>query len=172
MSYNNFINNLYCVGGKHYSPTTNNNGETASTGIRIGRPVYTLRGNCVTCNRNKSLIVSERTIEGEGLGDFFKHLGSAAKNVGKKILNNPARALEIAANIGTAAASKNPRLIAATAPDVIKFVHQGKGQYKAEALSGKGSKAGNASGSKAANTSNTNRKARTNSKGLYLGKIH
>ena len=59
-------------------------------------------------------------------------------------------------------------MIAATAPDVIKFVHQGKGLYKAEALSSKGSKAG----SKAANTSNTNRKARTNSKGLYLGKIH
>ena len=95
------------------------------------------------------------------MGDFFKHLGSAAKNVGKKILNNPARALEIAANIGTAAASKNPRLIAATdliAPDVIKFVHQGKGLYKAEGLSGK---AGKAAG-----------KARTNGKGLYLGKIH
>ena len=89
------------------------------------------------CNRNKSLIVSERTIDGEGLGDFFKHLGSAAKNVGKKILNNPGRAL--AANIGTAAASKNPRLIAATAPDVIKFVHQGKGLYKAEGLSSKSS---------------------------------
>ena len=169
MSYNKFINNSYCVGGKHYSPTTNIYGETTNTGIRIGRPVYTLRGNCVTCNRNKSLIVSERTIEGERLGDFFKHLASAAKNVGKKILNNPARALEIAANIGTAAASKNPRLIAATAPDVIKFEHQGKGLYKAEGLreglSSKGSKAG----SKA---SNTNRKARTNSKGLYLEKIH
>ena len=63
-------------------------------------------------------------------------------------------------------------MIAATAPDIIKFVHQGKGLYKAEGLreglSSKGSKAG----SKAANTSNTNRKARTNGKGLYLGKIH
>ena len=180
MSYNKFINNSYCVGGKHYSPTANIYGDTTNTGIQMGRPVKKLRGNCMICNRNKSLIVSERTIDGEGLGDFFKHLGSAAKNVGKKILNNPARALEIAANIGTAAASKNPRLIAATAPDVIKFVHQGKGLYKAEALSGKGGSyrskagkaAGNASGSKAANTSNTNRKARTNGKGLYLGKIH
>ena len=81
------------------------------------------------CKRNKSLIVSDQTINGEGLGDFFKHLGKAAKNVGKKILNNPGRTLEIAANIGTAAASKNPKLIAATAPEVIKFVHQGKGLY-------------------------------------------
>ena len=92
----------------------------------MGRPVKILRGNCMICSRNKSLIVSDRTINAEGLGDFFKHLGSAAKNVGKKILNNPGRALEIAANIGTAAASKNPRIIAATAPDVIKFVHKGK----------------------------------------------
>ena len=153
---------------KHYSPTTNIHGDITNTGIQMGRPVKILRGNCMICNRNKSLIVSERTIDGEGLGDFFKHLGSADKNVGKKILNNPGRALEIAANIGTAAASKNPRLIAATAPDVIKFVHQGKGLYKAKGLSSKGSKAG----SKAANTSNTNRKAKTNSKGLYLGKIH
>ena len=63
------------------------------------------------------------------MGDFFRHIGKAAKNVGKKILNNPASALEIAANIGTAAASENPELIAATAPEVIKFVHQGNGLY-------------------------------------------
>ena len=65
------------------------------------------------------------------MGDFFKHLGKAtakaAKIVGKKILNNPGRAPELAANIGTAAASKHPKLTAATAPDTIKFVHQGKG---------------------------------------------
>ena len=64
---------------------------------------------------------------------FSIHLGKetakAAKNVGKKILNNPARASEIAANIGTAAANKNPKLIAATAPDILRFVHQGKGLY-------------------------------------------
>ena len=63
------------------------------------------------------------------MGDFFRSVGKAAKNVGKKILKNPGRTLEIAANIGTAAASKNPKLIAATAPDSIKFVHQGKGLY-------------------------------------------
>ena len=81
-------------------------------------------------------------------------MGSAAKNVGKKILNNLGRALEIEANIGTAAASKNPKLISATAPDVIKFVHRGKGLYKAEGLSGKACKG---SSGKAG-------------KGLYLGK--
>ena len=98
---------------------------------KTGAAVKLLKGTCSTCKRNKSLIVSDQTINGEGLGDFFKHLGKAttkaAKKVGKKILINPGRALEIAANIGTAAASKNPRMIAATAPDIIKFVHQGKG---------------------------------------------
>ena len=88
-----------------------------------------LRGTCSTCKRDKSLIVSDQTIQTEGLGDFFRGVGKAAKNVGKKILSSSGRALEIAANIGTAAASKNPKLIAATAPDIIKFVHQGKGLY-------------------------------------------
>ena len=92
------------------------------------------------------------------MGDSFKRLGSGAKNVGKKILNTPGRALEIAANIGTAAASKNPKLIAATVPDVIKFVHQGRGLYKAEGLSGKAGKSLSCKG--------------LSGKGLYLGKVH
>ena len=96
---------------------------------KTGAPVKLLRGTCSTCKRNKSLIVSDQTIQAEGLGDFFRGIGKAAKSVGEKILNNPGRALELAANIGTAAASKNPKLIAATAPDIIKFVHQGKGLY-------------------------------------------
>ena len=96
---------------------------------KTGAAVKLLRGTCSSCKRNKSLIVSDQTNQAEGLGNFFKHLGSAAKNVGKKILNNPGRAQKIAANIRTAAASKNPRLTAATAPDIIKFVHKGKGLY-------------------------------------------
>ena len=128
MSFSKFKNNSYCVGGKHYSATTNIRGDITQN-KKTGAPVKLLRGTCSSCKRNKSLIVSDQTIQAEGLGNFFKHLSSAAKNVGKKILNNPGRALEIAANIGTAAASKNPRMIAATAPDIIKFVHQGKGLY-------------------------------------------
>ena len=115
MNYNKFINNSYCVGGKHYSPTPNIHGEIRNNNVKM------LRGTCMTCSRNKSLIVSDRTINGEGLGDFFKHLGKAAKSVGKKILNDPGRAY-------------------------ISLVHQGKGLCKAEGLSSNaGSKAGNAS---------------------------
>ena len=68
------------------------------------------------------------------MDDCFKHLGKAAESVGKKVLNNPGGALELAANIGTAAASENPRTIAATAPGIIKFVHQEKDLYKRESL--------------------------------------
>ena len=128
MSFSKYKNISYCVGGKHYSATINIRGDITQN-KKTGMPVKLLRGTCSTCKRNKSLIVSDQTIQAEGLGNFFNHLGSAAKNVGKKILNIPGRAFELAANIGTAAASKNPRMIAATAPDFIKFVHQGKGLY-------------------------------------------
>ena len=128
MSFSKFKNNSYCVGGKNYSATINIRGDITQN-KKTGMPVKLLRGTCSSCKRNKSLLVSDQTIQAEGLGDFFRGIGKAAKSVGKKILNNPGRALELAANIGTAAASKNPKLIAATAPDIIKFVHQGKGLY-------------------------------------------
>ena len=132
MSFSKFQNNSYCVGGRHYSQTLNINGDVTQN-KKTGMPVKLLRGTCSICKRNKSLIVSDQTIQAEGLSNFFrkaaKNTAKLASHVGKKILNNPGRALEIAANIGTAAASKNPKLIAATAPDIIKFVHQGKGLY-------------------------------------------
>ena len=53
--------------------------------------------------------------------DFFEHI---VKN-----LDNFGRSLVLAANFGTAAASKNPKLISAIATDVINFVHQGKDLY-------------------------------------------
>ena len=52
-------------------------------------PVQLLRGTCVTCKRNMSLIVSDQTIQAEELGDFFKHLAKVAQNIGEKILSNP-----------------------------------------------------------------------------------
>ena len=128
MSFQKFKTNSYCVGGKHYSPTLNIYGSQ-TINKKTQKPIKLLNGVCSKCNRKKSQIVSDQTIEAEGLKDFFKNVGKAARHVGKKILNNPARALEIASNIATAAATKNPKIIASTAPDVIKFVHQGKGLY-------------------------------------------
>ena len=67
-----------------------------------------LKTNCTKFKRIKSLTVSDATIEAEGLKDFFKSVGKATVNFGKKVANNPVRALEIASKIGSAAASRNP----------------------------------------------------------------
>ena len=79
------------------------------------------------------MIVSDNTIQAEGLGDFFKNLGKKGLNVSKKmaknVLKNPGRALEIGANVGTAFASRNPKAALTSLPEVINFYHTGKGLY-------------------------------------------
>ena len=126
-AFSKFKTNSWCVGGRHYSGTSNIIGDITQNKNRT--PIKLLKGKCTKCSRNKYIIVSDQTIEAEGLKDFFKHLGKAAKSVGKKVLANPGRALKIGAQLGAAAASKNPRAALAATPDVIKFVHTGKGLY-------------------------------------------
>ena len=79
------------------------------------------------------MIVSDNTIQAEGLGDFFKKLGKvsskAAKKLAKNALKNPSRFLEIGADIATAAATKSPRAALSTLPEVINFYHTGKCLY-------------------------------------------
>ena len=91
-------------------------------------PVKLLVGTCSSSKRKKSFTVSDQTIAAEGLGDFFKHIDKAANNFGNK-LKSHLRALELATTIGTADASKDPRMIVATDPDNLEFVHQGNGLY-------------------------------------------
>ena len=67
------------------------------------------------------MTLSDAAIEAEGLKDFFKSVGKATVNFGKKVDNNPVRALEIASKIGSAAASRNPRAALSAKPDLIKF---------------------------------------------------
>ena len=86
-----------------------------------------LKGNCVNCKRNKSMAVSDATIEAEGLKDFFKSVGRATVNFGKKVANNPVRALEIASKIGSAAASRNPGAALSATPNLNKFATTGEG---------------------------------------------
>ena len=129
MSFNKLKNNSICVFVEKIISLQQIFVEKLLKTKKTGKPVKLLRSTCSTCKKNKSPIVSDQTIQAEGLGDTFKHLGKAAKSVGKKIFNNSGRSLEIAANIRTAAASKNPKLIAATSPDIINFVHQGKDLY-------------------------------------------
>ena len=79
------------------------------------------------------MIVSDNTIQAEGLVDFFKSMGKASSKAAKKLarnaLKNPSRFLEIGANVATAAASKNPKASLQAIPEVINFYHTGKGLY-------------------------------------------
>ena len=129
---NKFKTNLYCVGGRHYSGTINIRGFVSTKGTQM------LKGNCAKCQRNKSMTVSDATIEAEGLKDFFKCVGRATVNFGKKVANNPVRALEIASKIRSASASRNPRAALSVTPDLnkiattgegIKVVQKGRGLY-------------------------------------------
>ena len=79
------------------------------------------------------MTVSDNTIKAEGLGDFFKNLGKrgldASKKMAKNVLSNPSPALDITANIATAAASRNPQNLTKTLPELITFYNTGKGFY-------------------------------------------
>ena len=118
---NKFKTNSYCVSGRHYSGTINIRGVVSAKGTK------TLRGKCVECRRNKSMTVSDATIEAEGLNDVFKSVGKATVNFGKKVANNPVGALEIASKRGSAAAIRNPRAALSATPDLIKFATTGEG---------------------------------------------
>ena len=120
-NFSKFKTNSYCVGGRHYSGTNNIRGVVSAKGTKM------LNGNCTKCRRNKSMTVFDATIEAEALKDFFKSVGRATVNFGKKVANNPVRALEIASKIGSAAASKNPRAALSATPDLIKFATTGEG---------------------------------------------
>ena len=132
MSFQKFKTNSYCVGGKHKSDTKNITGEITSN-KKTGKQIKLLVGQCSICNRKKSMIVSDNTIQAEGLGDFFKNLGKASAKAGKKlaknVLSNPGRALDLTAKIATAAASKNSKQALSTLPELITFYNTGKGLY-------------------------------------------
>ena len=132
MSSQKFKTDSYCVGGRHRSGTKNIVGEIRNN-KKTGKEVKLLVGKCMICDRKKSMIVSDSVIQAEGLGSFFKNLGKVSAKAGKKlaknVLKNPGRALEIGANIATAAATKSPKAALSTLPEVINFYHTGKGLY-------------------------------------------
>ena len=132
MKFNKFKSDSYCVGGKHRSSTKNITGEV-TVNKKTNKQIKLLVGKCVICDRKKSMIVSDNTIEAECLGDFFKNLGkkgpNASKKMAKNVLSNPGRALDLTAKIATAAASKNSKQVLSTLPELITFYHTGKGLY-------------------------------------------
>ena len=132
MSSQKFKSDSYCVGGRHRSGTKNIVGEIRHN-EKTNKEVKLLVGNCMICNRRKSMIISDNIIQAEGLGDFFKNLGNvsgkAAKKLARIAIKNPARFLEIGANVATAAVSKYPKGALSTLLEVINFYHTGKGLY-------------------------------------------
>ena len=132
MNSQKFKTDSYCVGGRHRSGTKDITGEI-TVNKDTGKDTKLLVGKCVICNRKKSMIVSDNTIKAEGPGDFFKNLGKKGLNVSKKmaknVLKNPSRALDITANIATAAASRNPKNVMKSLPELITFYNTGKGLY-------------------------------------------
>ena len=69
-----FKTNSNCVGGRHYSGIKNITGFITSKGTKM------LKRNCTKCKINKSMNVSDATIEAEGVKDFFKSVGEATVN--------------------------------------------------------------------------------------------
>ena len=132
MNSQKFATDSYCVGGRHRSGTKDITG-VITVNKKTNKEINLLVGKCMVCNRKKSMIVSDNTIKAEGLGSFFKNLGKISSKAGKKlatnVLKNPGRALEIGANIATAAATKSPKAALSTLPEVIKFYHTGRGLY-------------------------------------------
>ena len=132
MNSQKFKTNSFCVGGKHRSGTKNITGEITFN-KKTDKEVKLLVGKCVICDRKESMIVSDNTIQAEGLGDFFKNSGKvsskAAKKLARNALKNPSRFLEIGANVATAAVSKNPKAALSALPEVINFYHTGRGLY-------------------------------------------
>ena len=127
MTFQKFQTDSYCVGGRHRSATVKIYGDLTPKGSKVQI------GYCSVCNRKKSMIVTDNTIKTEGLSSFFKNLGKLSAKAGKKlatnVLKNPGRALEVGANVATAAASRNPKNVLSTLPEVIKFYHEGQGLY-------------------------------------------
>ena len=85
-----------CPGDCNVTGTKNIIGEI-TLNKKTGREIKLLVGQCPICNRKKSMIVSDNTIQAEGLGSFFKNLGRISAKAGKKlaanVLKNPGRAL-------------------------------------------------------------------------------
>ena len=71
------------------------------------------------------MILTNNTIQAEDLGDFFKNLRKKGFNVSKMlakhVLKNPSRALDVTPNIATAAASRNPKNVMKSPPELMTF---------------------------------------------------
>ena len=102
-----------------------------------------LKGYCHKCGKIKSLPFTQDQLEmeGNGIKNLFKTvwnkaLKPLAKEVGKNILNNPTRALQVATQLGTAAASRQPGAILRSGAQAARFGVTGNGVRLAELTKG------------------------------------
>ena len=132
MSFQKFKTNSFCVDQKHYSGTKSIVDEITFN-KKTGRETKILVGQCSICNRKKSKIVSDNTIQAERLGDFFKIFGKKGLNISKKMakdaLKNPSRFLKLTADVATAAATRKSKKSLSTVPEVINFYRKVSGLY-------------------------------------------
>ena len=125
MIFNKYKNDSYWVGGRNRSATLKFYGDLTNKGSKV------LIGFCSICIRKQSMTVSDNTIKAEGLGSLFKNLRRISAKASRKLLTNvfkkPSRALEIGANVATAASSRSPQAALSTIPEVMNFYHKGRG---------------------------------------------
>ena len=79
MSFNKFESNSYFAGVRHRPSSTKIYGNMTSKVSKV------LIGFCSVCNRKKSMTVSDDTIKADGLGSFFKNVGTLSAKAGKKL---------------------------------------------------------------------------------------
>ena len=87
MSFQKLRKDSFCVGGRRRSATTKIYGDITSKCSKVSI------GYCSICHRKKSMIVSHKTIQAEGLGVSFKNLGkkrvACIKKDGKNRFKKP-----------------------------------------------------------------------------------
>ena len=93
-----------------------------------------LKGKCSKCGKTKTMMVSDTTIEGEGLQSFFKNVYNkgikpAAKTAAKNIASNPQKLIKEIGEFVTAipTTKTNPGGTAKEGYDIVKFLATGKG---------------------------------------------
>ena len=74
MSFKKFKTNSYCV-GQNTIPIQKTLVERQQLIKKTGKKIRLFVGRCSICGRKKSKIISDNTVQAEGLGDFFKNLG-------------------------------------------------------------------------------------------------
>ena len=75
----------------------------------------------ITLSKQKDLVASSKILVKKGL--------NVSKKMAKNVLSNPGRALDLAAKLATAAASRKSKQAPSTLPELITFYNTGKGLY-------------------------------------------